>query len=88
MKLTKELLQQIIDCNFKVWLLAGHTKEFKTWQMSTRAVRSILWQASDISDISDIFELGWDFEKQSVQFKGTGKNENLTFTFKFCDSVD
>lgn len=82
MQLTKELLQQIINSNFKVWLLAGHTKEFKTWQMSTRAVRAILWQSSNI------FQLGWDFENQSVQFKGTDKNENLAFTFKFCDSVD
>ena len=85
MKLTKELLQQIIDCNFKVWLLAGYPKEFKTWQMSTRAVRNILFDASYFS----FFELGWDFEKQSVQFKGAvGENENLAFTFKFCDSVD
>ncbi len=82
MQMTKELLQQMIDCNFKAWLLAGHTKEFKTWQMSTRAVRNILWQASNI------FDLEWDFEKQSVQFKSSDENENLAFTFKFCDFVD
>ena len=48
MKLTKEQLQQIIDCNFRVWLLAGYPKEFKTWQMSTRGAshsmaRNRLW---------------------------------------------
>ena len=84
MKLTKERLQQIIDSNFKVWQLAGYAKEFKTWQMSTRAVRNILWQAPEIFEL----ELGWDFEKQCVQFKGAGVNDSFTFTFKFCDSVD
>lgn len=82
MQMTKELLQKLIDSNFKVWLLAGYIKDFTTWQMSTRAVRYILWSSSDI------FELSWDFENQSAQFKGTGKNDNLAFTFKFCDSVD
>ncbi len=83
MQPTKELLQKLIDSNFKVWLLAGHAKEFTTWQMSTRAVRNILWPA-----ICVVFDLGWDFENQSVQFKGTGENKHLEFTFKFCDSVD
>ena len=82
MQLTKELLQQIIDSNFKVWLLAGYTNEFRTWHKSTCAVRNILW------DASYFFKLDWDFENQSVQFKGPGDNENLAFTFKFCDSVD
>jgi hypothetical protein len=81
MQMTKELLQQIINSNFKGWLLAGYPKEFKTWQMSTRAVRHILLPAID-------FGLHWDFENKSVQFKGVGENEHLTFTFKFCDSVD
>ena len=84
MKLTKERLQRIIDSNFKVWLLAGYTKEFKTWMMSTCAVRNILWQTCDIFGL----ELGWDFEKQCVQFKGTCKDGSFMFTFKFCDSVD
>lgn len=83
MQPTKELLQKLIDSNFKVWLLAGHTKDFTTWQMSTRGVRNILWPS-----ISVVFELYWDYEKQCAQFKGTGKNNNLAFTFKFSDFVD
>lgn len=51
MQMTKELLQQIINSNFKGWLLAGYPKEFKTWQMSTRAVRHILWPAIDFDFI-------------------------------------
>ena len=82
MQLTKKLLRQIIDSNFKVWLLAGHAKEFETWQMSTRAVRDILWAESYF------FGLRWDCQKQSVRFKGVGKNDNLAFTFKFCEFVD
>ena len=81
MQMTKELLQKLIDSNFKAWLLAGHKKEFKTWCMSTRAVRNILWPELD-------FGLYWDYENQSVQFKDGAKNDNLAFTFKFCDSVD
>jgi hypothetical protein len=81
MQMTKELLQQIINSNFKVWLLAGYPKEFKTWQMSAYAVRDMLWYACDV-------ELYWDYEKQCVQFKGVDKNGNFEFTFKFCDSVD
>lgn len=83
MQPTKELLQKLINSNFEVWLLAGHTKEFKTWQMSTLAVRNMLWPS-----IRVVFGLHWDYEKQCVQFKGAGENSNLVFTFKFCDFVD
>ena len=54
MQLTKKLLHQIIDSNFKVWLLAGFAKEFETWQMSTRAVRNILWAESYFLDFVGI----------------------------------
>ena len=81
MQLTKELLKNIIDCNFKVWQLAGHKKEFKTWYMSTYAVRDILWHTYNVG-------LYWDYEKQCMQFKGVDKNGNFEFTFRFCDFVD
>ena len=81
MQLTKKLLRQIIDSNFKVWLLAGHAKEFKTWYMSTYALRDILLDACDIG-------LYWDYEKQCMQFKGVDENGNFEFTFKFSEFVD
>lgn len=81
MQMTKELLQRIIDSNFKVWLLAGYPKNFETWRMSAYAVRDMLWYACDVGPY-------WDYEKQCMQFKGVDKNGHFEFTFKFCDSVD